>query len=81
MEDQLVLPNHHRVAGVGAALVADDEIGALGEHVDDLALAFVSPLGADDHHAVTLGPKHPEYLRPATNHTKKPRRGSRRGIL
>ena len=37
-----------RVAGVVAALEADDRVGALGEQIDDLPLAFVAPLGADD---------------------------------
>ena len=37
------------MAGVGAALVAGDDVGLLGEHVDDLSLAFIAPLGADDH--------------------------------
>ena len=37
-----------RVARVGAALVAADEVGVLGEQVDDLALALVAPLRADD---------------------------------
>ena len=41
----------HRVAGVGAALVADHQVGPLGEHVDELALPLVAPLGAHDHHA------------------------------
>jgi hypothetical protein len=36
------------VPGVGAALVAHHPVGALGEHVDQLALALVAPLGADD---------------------------------
>ena len=40
-----------RVAGVVAALEADDDVGLLGEQVDDLALALVAPLGADDHGA------------------------------
>ena len=39
---------HDRVAGVRAAVVAADEVGVLGEQVDDLALAFVAPLRADD---------------------------------
>ena len=38
-----------RVAGVRAALVAADEVGVLREQVDDLALALVAPLRADDH--------------------------------
>ncbi len=39
---------HDRVAGVGAAVVAADEVGVTGEQVDDLALALVTPLGPDD---------------------------------
>ena len=35
------------VAGIMAALEADDDVGLLGEPVDDLALAFVAPLGPD----------------------------------
>ena len=37
-----------RVAGVRAALVAADDVGVLGEQVDDLALPLVTPLRADD---------------------------------
>ena len=36
------------VAGIVAALKADHDIGALRQPVDDLALALVAPLGADD---------------------------------
>ncbi len=39
-----------RVAGVVAALEADDRVGLLGEQVGDLALALIAPLGADDHY-------------------------------
>ena len=50
--DQVELPLHavadDRVAGVVAALEADDQIGVLGEQIGDLALALVAPLGADD---------------------------------
>ena len=38
-----------RVAGVVAALEAHDDVGLLGQPVDDLALALVAPLGANDH--------------------------------
>ncbi len=38
-----------RVPGVRAALVAADDVALLGQQVDDLALAFVAPLGPDDH--------------------------------
>ena len=37
-----------RVARVVAALEADDALRVVGQPVDDLALAFVAPLGADD---------------------------------
>ena len=36
-----------RVAGIVPALEAHDDVGALRQPVDDLALAFVTPLGAD----------------------------------
>ena len=36
-----------RVAGIVAALEAHDDIGALRQPVDDLALALIAPLGAD----------------------------------
>ena len=50
-EPQLVglVADHERVAGVVAALVAGDDVGPLGQQVDDLALALVAPLGAHDH--------------------------------
>ena len=37
-----------RMAGVVAALEAHDALRALGQPVDDLAFAFIAPLGADD---------------------------------
>jgi hypothetical protein len=37
-----------RMAGIVAALEAHDDIGLLRQPVDDLALPFVAPLGADD---------------------------------
>jgi adenylosuccinate synthase len=40
-----------RMASVVSALEAHDDIRLLREPVDDLALAFVAPLGADNHHA------------------------------
>src|SRR5205807_4533004 len=38
-----------RVAGVRTALVAAHDVRGLGEQVDDLPLALVAPLRADDH--------------------------------
>ena len=36
-----------RVAGIIAAGVAHDDVRRFGEYVDDLAFAFVAPLGTD----------------------------------
>jgi hypothetical protein len=36
------------MTGVGAAVVADDEVVLFGEEIDDLALGLVAPLQADD---------------------------------
>jgi hypothetical protein len=38
-----------RVAGVVAALEADDRVCSFGEQIGDLAFAFVTPLGTDNH--------------------------------
>ena len=46
---ELVLSHDHGVARIMAALVARDHIGLLGEQIDYLSLAFVAPLGADNH--------------------------------
>jgi len=37
------------MAGIMPALETHHDIGALRQPIDDLALAFVAPLGADDH--------------------------------
>ena len=42
-----VFANHQRVPGVVSALKTDHGIGAAGQPVDNLALAFIAPLGAD----------------------------------
>ncbi len=43
-----LVADDQRVAGVVPALEADDDIGARRQPVDDLALALVAPLRADD---------------------------------
>ena len=48
-ELELLLADEHGVTRVRAALVAGDDGGALRQHVDDLALPLIAPLGADDH--------------------------------
>ena len=47
-QDGLLAVDHQRVTGVVAALEAHHAVGLLGQPVDDLALAFVAPLGTDD---------------------------------
>ena len=59
MEDELVLALDDRVAGVRTALVSDHQVGLLGQHVHDLPLALVTPLGADYHDTLTLRSEHP----------------------
>ena len=44
-----LVADHERVAGIVAALEAHHHVGPLGQPVDDLAFAFVAPLGADHH--------------------------------
>ena len=48
VEDGLLAVDHQRVAGVVAALEANDDIGVVSKQIDDLALALVTPLGTDD---------------------------------
>jgi hypothetical protein len=45
VELELLAAGNDRVPRVRAALVAADEVGVLGQQVDDLALALVAPLG------------------------------------
>ncbi len=47
VEDEFFLPDLDGVAGVVAALGADDDVGLLGEDVDDFSFSFIAPLGAD----------------------------------
>jgi len=43
-----LIADHERVSGVMAALEAHHHVGAARQPIDDLPLAFVAPLGADD---------------------------------
>ena len=45
-----LVADDERMAGVVAALEAHHDIGLERQPIDDLALAFVAPLGADHHH-------------------------------
>ena len=44
VQDVFLVANLNRVARVVAALIAHHHVGLLGQHVDDLALALVTPL-------------------------------------
>ncbi len=46
------------VSGVGAAAVADDHIGPLGQQIDDLSLSLVTPLQPDDARILLLRGNH-----------------------
>src|SRR5262249_52471966 len=54
-QHRLAAADDQRVAGVVPALEAHDARDAIGQQVDDLALAFVAPLGADDDHISVHG--------------------------
>jgi hypothetical protein len=47
MEHGLLITDDQGMAGIVAALVAHDDVGVLGEDIDDLALPFVAPLHTD----------------------------------
>ena len=55
-----VVADDHRVPGVVPALVADHVVNLVAEQVGCLALAFVAPLGADEHDGRHLGQPLPE---------------------
>ncbi len=69
VQDELFVTDAHGVARVGAALIAGDPVGVLGQDVDDLSLPLVAPLRADDdeathitvQHLVTLNEKAPAF--------------------
>jgi hypothetical protein len=72
------LADHQRVTGVVAALEAHHALGVVGQPIDDLALAFVTPLGADDDdvlcHFLTL----PVTARPPSDRPASPVAGRSR---
>ena len=49
VERIFLVADHHRVAGVVAAVELDDVVHSAAQVVGRLALALVAPLGADDH--------------------------------
>src|SRR5579884_3164864 len=47
LQHELLAADDDRVSGVMSAGIACDDVEVLREHIDDLALALISPLGAD----------------------------------
>jgi hypothetical protein len=75
LPDPVRLPaGHDRVARVRAALVAADEVRLLRQQIDDLALALVSPLRADDHGRGHAPQCRRRSRRPARASSARPRR-------
>src|ERR1019366_10587993 len=78
----LLAAGDHGVAGVVATLRADDHVDGVGEQVDDLALAFIAPLTADQNCDAHRGGKRPGpgwvegFVAPRRGGTGVPRRGS-----
>ena len=46
VKDERLIANLNRVSGIMAALIANDDLKFLGKQIDDLAFAFIAPLGA-----------------------------------
>src|SRR5712692_3200249 len=69
VEAKLLAATDHGMAGVVPALRADNHAGALGQEVDDLALALIPPLPADEdgHHLALPAPIEVDELRLLVN--------------
>jgi hypothetical protein len=48
LQDELLAVDGYCMTGVVAAGIAGHDLEALRQYIDDLALALVAPLGADD---------------------------------
>ena len=75
VEDELLLADDDRVAGVVAAVVARHHLDLRRQQVDDLPLALVAPLGAGDHDIRHAGPRS-SCLRAASPAVSPPRMGT-----
>ena len=58
MQHERFVTDVNGVAGIRSALIAHHPIRALGKDIDKLALAFISPLGADDHDSTRIRIEH-----------------------
>jgi hypothetical protein len=48
MKNELFVTDNDRMAGVRAPVIADDDIGAQRQPINDLGFALVTPLRPDD---------------------------------
>ncbi|MNT65589.1 hypothetical protein D3C72_2035830 [compost metagenome] len=53
MQNGFFAIDHQGMTGIVATLVAHDSCSLFGEQVDDLALALIAPLGAQDYDILT----------------------------
>src|SRR5271169_81044 len=53
LEDELLAVNGNGVPGIVPAGIARHKLEPLGKNVDNLALAFIAPLGANDDRCLT----------------------------
>jgi len=49
VKDMFLSLDDDRMAGIGAALIADDDVGVGGVVIDHLRLSLIAPLRADNH--------------------------------
>ena len=47
MKNKRAFVRNNGMAGVGSPLEANDDIGILGQEINDLAFAFIAPLGSN----------------------------------
>ena len=58
VQDDFLVADVHRVSGIRPALIAHHPIGTLGEHVHQLALALITPLGTHHHQRASRRVEH-----------------------
>ena len=63
MQDEFLALDDDRVAGIVASGIAGHDGKVVGEHVDNLALAFVAPLRADDDRSSHFAQKYTPFNR------------------
>ena len=57
-QDELGVADDYSMPGIRPTLVAHHQVGALCQHIHQLAFPFVTPLGSNDHHAGGPGIEH-----------------------